>query len=384
MVEQDRDTLLSIRKSGAEYLRRLATMLQQEEKKERPAKKAAPSAPDADKAAEIKRLRDHARVTRELAGMRQANNPPGSFHHNKGLQDEKDADRLDAEADALERGTVPEAPTKKVPAKKAAPSAPETPKPKGPPVRGMRGSGTDIYDRTKTSKPLKTLDRPNADEPVYLPNRGNDQGLVHIDSELGGLWLDLYYDDREPNSFVNEIAQIGEQVGSGQLPLDQALQRLARMKGRATDQTIADRIQAAIDNMDAPPVELPDLPDTVPGAVRRALRRLADIPTARRLRVGPRRLDQTVLDKKIDIVRKIDAGEIRMDAARRLQDRDLHESGDGAVSMWRIFERLMNSDWVVGYDDQGKPITEPNPDWPEISAWLRQARERAYARQRGT
>jgi len=54
------------------------------------------------------------------------------------------------------------------------------------------------------------------------------------------------------------------------------------------------------------------------------------------------------------------------------------------VSMWRIFERLMNSDWVVGYDDQGKPITEPNPDWPEISAWLRQARERAYARQRGT
>ena len=45
MVEQDNDTLRSIRKSGAEYLRRLATMLQQEEKKERPAKKAAPSAP---------------------------------------------------------------------------------------------------------------------------------------------------------------------------------------------------------------------------------------------------------------------------------------------------------------------------------------------------
>jgi len=42
---QDKDTLKSIRKQSAEYLRRVATHIQQEGKAERPAKKTAPSAP---------------------------------------------------------------------------------------------------------------------------------------------------------------------------------------------------------------------------------------------------------------------------------------------------------------------------------------------------
>jgi hypothetical protein len=44
---QDKDTLRSIRKSSADYLRRVATHVQQEEKSQRPAKKAAPR-PDQD------------------------------------------------------------------------------------------------------------------------------------------------------------------------------------------------------------------------------------------------------------------------------------------------------------------------------------------------
>jgi hypothetical protein len=368
-TEQDKDTLRAIRKQSAEYLRRVATHIQQEGKATPPVKKAAPAAPELPDAtkAEIKKLRDHARVTRELAGMRLANNPAGSFHHNRGLQDEKDADRFDAEADALERGGT------------SAPEAPTAPKVAGPPVRRIHQT-----EYTPEGK-LRLRERPNADEPVYLPNRGNDQGLVHLDSELGELWQDLYRDDREPNSFINEIAHLGEDVGTGKLPLAQALTRLAGMKGRATDPAVADRIQAAIDAMDAPPVELPELPDTVPDAIRRALRRLADIPTARikggRM-VGLKHRDTSILEDKIDVVRRIDSGEIRRGPEMELMNRDSHESGDGALEMWRIFERLTAPEWVVGYDDQRKPIMEPNPEWPEIQAWLRGARERASARQR--
>jgi hypothetical protein len=211
--------------------------------------------------------------------------------------------------------------------------------------------------------------------------------MVHLDSELGKLWSDLYGDDREPNSFINEIAHIGEDVGTGKLPLAQAIERLKRLKGRATDQAVADRIQSAIDAMDSPPVDLPDLPDTVPDAVKRALRRLADIPTARKKgRVGLHHRDKSVLEEKIDVVRRIDArGGNRV--GRELEERDLHESADGAMEMWRIFERLMSPEWVVGYrkDESGRtvPITEPNPDWPAIQAWLRGARERARVTQRG-
>jgi hypothetical protein len=47
-IEYDKDTLRAARKANADYLRRLGTMLQQEEKSQRtPAKKAAPSAPAA-------------------------------------------------------------------------------------------------------------------------------------------------------------------------------------------------------------------------------------------------------------------------------------------------------------------------------------------------
>lgn len=209
------------------------------------------------------------------------------------------------------------------------------PKPEGAPVRHRL-----VPDNGGR---LGTHDRPQADEPIRLPNGGVDQGLVHMDSSLGELWQDLYMDDREPNSFVNEIARIGERVGTGEISLDQALDMLKALKGRAGDKAIEERIQNTINDLDAPKVSLPDLPDTVPAVVKDALQKLADIPTARRTgRIGGSHVAQSVLNKKLDIVRKIDAGwPGRLgEADSELGNRDLHESADGALQMWRLFESL--------------------------------------------
>src|SRR4029453_17136266 len=75
------------------------------------------------------KLRRHAATTRQLGEMRMANNPPGSSHSKRGQQDLVDADRMDREADALEKAAAPakKVAAKRVPAKKAAPEAAETP-----------------------------------------------------------------------------------------------------------------------------------------------------------------------------------------------------------------------------------------------------------------
>jgi hypothetical protein len=255
MVEQDRDTLLSIRKSGAEYLRRLATMLQQEEKKERPAKKAAPSAPDADKAAEIKRLRDHARVTRELAGMRQANNPPGSFHHNKGLQDEKDADRLDAEADALERGSAPEAPTKKAPAKKAAPSAPA----------------------------------PRMSQAPILPNSwGGRLSEIHFhqDGIIGGTIRGLGEDkslDVDGEPLANALGRLATRAVTGEISQQQMIQAMKQLVGRFPEGSdVRKRLDRMVEELDAPEQPPLPLPEGTPDPIRDLMQALSQVPLARR------------------------------------------------------------------------------------------------------
>ena len=429
----------------------------------------APDTPTGSAKEQADKLRRHAQVTRQLAGMRIANNPKGSAHHTRGLADEKEADRLENEADRLD----PPEHLRNLPIKKATPSKvagtspvvtqetlrdlptreagydavkgmnkkqlvelarsmsvpnaaslnmndlrreivegttgrrldsiatrgftgprpglgdvqgrPDLPSPTSSgatgtspatPVRSRSGS------RDTPDGRLPVRERPRADEEAFLPNNGNDQGFVHMDSELGGLWWDLYHDDREPNSFVNEIAKIGEDVGKGSLPLSQALTRLQALKGRATDSAVADRIQRAIDGMDTPPVELPDLPDSVPAAVRRALQALADIPTARKSNIRGQSQKESALDSKIDIVRRIDSGEIGRlgDAEQQLRKRNFHESIDGSVEMWRIFDSLANPQIVTGYkqDPSGKmePITEPNPAYQEIRQWILEPRKK--------
>lgn len=216
--------------------------------------------------------------------------------------------------------------------------------------------------------------RANGDEPLYLPNRGADQGLVHLDSQLGNLWTDLVVDQREPNSTVNAVARIGERVGAGDLSLTAAFKELRGLRVR--DQAVKRRIEQAIGQMDAPgPLPKIDVPRNTPPAIRRWLKEIASVPTMRR-KSGPMyHRDQSPLDEAIDLVTRVSNGD--RDAAMRLRSGGIfpHESTDGVYHLRRSAARLFARDHVTGYRDgpggRVEEITQANPDYPAIREWLR-------------
>jgi hypothetical protein len=263
---------------------------------------------------------------------------------------------------------------------KTAPPAPApTPIPKSKP-QGSRV--VNVYSQvTDENGRIIKLNRPKSDEPLHLPNGGGDQGLMHLDSELGTLWADLYKDPREPNSFINEIARTGDALGEGQIDLNEVLKRLRALKVKAGDTGVEARVQDAIDAIDAPPVKVPDLPEGTPAPVKKFLEELAKIPTARKTgRIGASNPRESVLDKKIKAIRDFSEGKIRArQLEQELSDRTLHESADGAFAMWKLGERLMSRTFEhYEKDANGKTIvvSEPNPDWPAIQEWLRSERTR--------
>lgn len=237
--------------------------------------------------------------------------------------------------------------------------------PEGPAVRHASVGLTD-------GGRIKKIDRAKADEPIHLPNNGNDQGLMHLDSSMGELWAALYEDQREPNSFINELARLGDDLGLGKADLqDDVLPKLRDLKARASDKAVADRIQKTIDEIDAPPVQVPDLPEGVPASVKNYLEQLAHIPTARKTgRIGASTVRQSVLDQQVDLIRRISRGEVDYrQASSMLRKRHLHESADGATRMWSLAERLFN-EVMPKFDQQGK-LLSGNPEWPAIRDWLR-------------
>lgn len=196
-------------------------------------------------------------------------------------------------------------------------------------------------------------DRPNADEPIKMPRMAmTGAGTMHADSAMGQLWNDLYRDDRVPNSDLNRIMELGVSMAHGDRPFDDIMKDLHRMAANEPDPAVAARIQRAFDAIDSPGARVPRLPDTVPAEVKSALDKLSKIPTARKLEPGGgRRLSKSILDEKIDIVKKIDSGEIGpFDLRDTLGKHDLHESTDGAVQMWKITDALTNdkavTDWA--------------------------------------
>lgn len=279
------------------------------------------------------------------------------------------ADRVQAILDQQEAAVAPP------PAKKAtkAASTAAAPRAAGPPLRSAN---------VTTNSGIAARTRPNADEPIYLPNGGQDQGFMHLDSEMGQLWQDLYADDREPNSFINEIARMGDEMGKNDLGEAEVIKRLRAMQTRATDKTIADRIGQTADKMDAPPVQL-EFPEGTPVPLQDLIRKLAEIPTARKRslkgeRVGTGRLtDKSVVDRKMDIIRKIASGGYRrsFEAEHDLGVRDYHEGVDAATSMWSVLEKgLARNHTTFRQSASGKAEAEetPNLEAREIMAWIKE------------
>lgn len=266
-----------------------------------------------------------------------------------------------------------------------AKSAPEVPAPAKVTPAVPKASGPRLKSAINLSaSDTKLRNRPGNDEPVHLPNGGADQGNMHFDSAMGELWQELYADDREPNSFVNEIAQMGDRMGMrGDADLERdVIPMLERLRERASDSVIQKRIQETIDDLSAPPMAVPDLPEGTPVPIRAAMETLSKIPTARkRGRIGAAFVREPILQKKAKLIRDFVAGEVGFrEFENQLHERDLHESADGAYRMWVPFERLFNREPIVGYR-QGpggklEPITEVNPDYDIVRDWIRATRRK--------
>ena len=229
----------------------------------------------------------------------------------------------------------------------------------------------------------KQYGRTDGDEPLYLPNRGADQGLVHLDSQLGELWTSLVVDEREPNSTVNAVAHIGEDVGTGKISLDEAADRLRAL--RVTDQGVAGRIAETITGITEPtPPPRIDVPANTPPVIRQWLEDLAQIPTMRKTRFPGSHRDRSVLDEALDLVRQISAQtpESRTMSAGEAESKlsglthNVHESIDGVYHARRLTGRAFAGPTIVtgyrtGSTGRPEPIEEPNPDWPSIRDWFR-------------
>src|SRR4029453_15397728 len=153
--------------------------------------------------------------------------------------------------------------------------------------------------------------RTNGDEELIAPNGGADQGFLHLDSEIGKLWIDLVSDNRESNSKVNEIARLGERLGVGDAEIDKdILPRLKEMKADAPDSAVAERIQETIDELTVPEVKDLDIPEGTPPVIREWLEQMAKVPTMRKIDSVRRGGDgESVLSKKLAMVRRAAAGE---------------------------------------------------------------------------
>jgi len=235
-----------------------------------------------------------------------------------------------------------------VPAKAAAPS-----------VTGPLQRKRPSFDAGHGEKPLE---RPNADQPLELDRfQMSGSGNMHADSEMGQLWDDLYRDDRTPNSTLNRISELARSMAFGDRSFDDILHELRQLEQGTSDPAVKARIERTIKGIDAPVVKAPALPEGTPASLREALQKLASIPTARKSgRVGYAQLDRSVLDTKVDVVRRLAAGELSaFDVRTELGKHDLHESVDGAVQMWDIFDRLIK--------DHGE----------EIRKWAQAARRKA-------
>jgi hypothetical protein len=184
----------------------------------------------------------------------------------------------------------------------------------------------------------KTLGRENGDQTLKVPNGGADQGRIHLDSQIGGLWQDLAHDPRAQNSTLNKITDIGNDLGTGKIDVATARERL-----RALDpgnSALKDRVDQAIKAMEVPKMSL-DLPSNTPTRVRDVLEKLNGVPAYHVKQDG-----KTPIERLVDAVRTISKGDRNdpnYDEARRDIEHAagrVHESGDGVYQAQRDASEL--------------------------------------------
>jgi hypothetical protein len=185
--------------------------------------------------------------------------------------------------------------------------------------------------------------RTAGDQPLRLPNGGSDQGRLHLDSEIGQLWTDLVSDKREPNSRLNNITRIGEDVGTGKMSLDEAAGELRKMAKTAPDRAVARRLEHAADAITAGPTPKIESPEGTPPAVHKFLQDLAAIPTMRKKDpLHPNEV--TVLERARRLVQDAHNNPTATsDFQREVPKLAPHESVDGGYEAQRIVHRFASA-----------------------------------------
>jgi hypothetical protein len=306
-VEQDRDTLRAARKANAEYLRRLATMLQQEEKSQRPAKKApakkAAPRPDQDLGRQVQLL---ARGTtrEERAGTE----------------------------------NVTPLPTARATKVTQAPAGPKmSDKPIIENTWGDFGQGEIGFHRDGIIG-------------MGLQTMGNDQRL-----EVDG------------DALANVIGRLATRAARGQISQEQMIDALRRLGQRLpADSTARRRVERMVTQLDAPPRAPLTLPEGTPAPLRELMEDLSKIPLARgnSRRPGDSR-DFNEMDALRDIVAeaaKNPSANQRTRAMRLIQllrQRLLnqrHESMEGKLEIDRAIQKAMQALEAVM---RGTPVSTP-------------------------
>ena len=259
------------------------------------------------------------------------------------------------------------APAKAAPVKKAAKAAaPNENLAKGIQLQAQGGFRDEAP--VKTSRPIRDfgpgldarLGRENGDEKLKLPNGGQDQGRIHMDSEIGQLWQDLASDPRTQNSTLNRINEIGDQLGGGQIDVPTARALIRGIKPGSAG--LRDRINKSVADLDVKPSKM-DVPENTPKAVRDLLDKINEIPAYHNKAPGTQGASgPTPFEKILGLVRDIGEGKEGPGGDMKLLQavQNPHESGDGVYQARR---------------DGAKDLFPGNQS-PEIRSWFRSWRNK--------
>jgi len=182
-----------------------------------------------------------------------------------------------------------------------------------------------------------------------------DQGLIHMDSEIGGLWKDLASDDRVSTPDLNKITEIGQQLHDGKIDVPTARALIRDIKpGNAQ---VRERINQAVAGLDTKPSKL-DLPDNTPAQVRDFLEKVNEIPAYHdRTNVREGKTPMQHLLDSVKIISKGDRNDPNYDEAQRAIEHAsgrVHESGDGVY-------------WAQRESGKLSPINQS----AEVRKWIR-------------
>jgi hypothetical protein len=221
-VEHDRDSLRSIRKSNAEYLRRVASLIQQEDKKSTPAKKATPSAPEAPATTQAQRA---------------------------------------ARLKVIEGGGAGGGPSKATrPALKVVQSA------KATEAAAPRMSDKPIIENT-------------------WGDFGQGEIGFHADGIIGTTLRTMGDDQKlevDGDALANVVGRLATRAARGQISQEQLIDQLRALGQRLpADSSARRKIDRMVSELDAPAKAPLSLPEETPAPIRQLMEDLSKIPLAR-------------------------------------------------------------------------------------------------------